>query len=68
MEGEFWLGNENIHALTTKAGNTYALRIELDDGNETRIAAYDSFYIDDAANNYTLQLGEYMLSISNVSK
>ena len=67
MEGEFWLGNDNIHALTTQAGTTYALRIELDDGNETRIAAYDSFYIAGPEDNYRLQLGAY-LTISNAGE
>ena len=68
MEGEFWLGNENIHALTTQAGKTYALQIELDDGNETRIAAYNSFAITGREDNFRLQLGTYMDVINSAGE
>ena len=57
MEGEFWLGNENIHAITTQA--KYELRVDLDDGNETRFAAYDGFSVKGSQNKYRLDLGDY---------
>ncbi|KAI0235376.1 Ficolin-2, partial [Lamellibrachia satsuma] len=51
--GEFWLGNENIHSLTSN-GN-YVLRIDLEafDG-ETRFAEYTDFLVDSESTNYTL--------------
>ena len=67
VEGEFWLGNENIHSLTTQAGKTYELRVDLDDGTETRLAVYDSFYIAGPDDNYRLHLGQYN-PLSNAGK
>ncbi|CAH1271259.1 FCN1 [Branchiostoma lanceolatum] len=58
MTGEFWLGNDKIHRLT--AQKACALRVDLEayDGNTT-YAVYDSFSIDDEANNYTLAISGY---------
>ena len=67
VEGEFWLGNKNIHALTTREGNTYELRVDLDDGTETKFAVYDSFDIAGSDDNYRLQLGAYM-AMSNAGE
>ena len=69
VEGEFWLGNDNIHTLTTQDGKTYELRVDLDDGNETRLAMYDSFDIAGPDDNYRLHLGLYtMLMNSDAGK
>ncbi|KAL9974481.1 hypothetical protein ACROYT_G011517 [Oculina patagonica] len=59
LSGEFWLGNEKIHRLTS--GNiTKRLRVDLEDfeGN-TRYAEYDKFGVMSANDKYKLILGNY---------
>ncbi|XP_041641971.1 fibrinogen-like protein 1 [Cheilinus undulatus] len=57
-DGEFWLGNDALHLLTTQ-GN-YDLRIDMEDfeGNQ-RFAEYRKFKVDDEKDQYQLHLGEY---------
>ncbi|XP_023151280.1 fibrinogen-like protein 1 isoform X1 [Amphiprion ocellaris] len=57
-DGEFWLGNEPLHHLTSQ-GN-YDLRIDMEDfeGNQ-RYAEYKNFKVDDEKDQYQLHLGEY---------
>ncbi|XP_068832705.1 ficolin-2 isoform X4 [Capricornis sumatraensis] len=57
--GEFWLGNDNIHALT--AQGTSELRVDLMDfeGNH-RFAKYQSFRMGDEAEKYKLVLGAFV--------
>lgn len=59
MAGEFWLGNENIHIISTMPQKLYQLRIDLNDGNETKFAKYDGFYITGSSDNYRLKYGTY---------
>ncbi|XP_038047544.1 fibrinogen C domain-containing protein 1-like, partial [Patiria miniata] len=55
---EFWLGNNNLHYLTSQ-GN-YQLRVDLSDfENNTAYAVYDSFSIASASDNYRLSVGGY---------
>ena len=60
VSNEFWLGNDNIHAITSSGGR-FLLRIELisHDG-EKRIAEYSDFSLDTAENYYKLHLGKYV--------
>ncbi|XP_029365790.1 fibrinogen-like protein 1 [Echeneis naucrates] len=57
-DGEFWLGNEPLHHLTSQ-GN-YDLRINMEDfeGNQ-RFAEYKNFRVDEEKDQYQLHLGEY---------
>uniref|UniRef100_A0A8C6E556 Fibrinogen C-terminal domain-containing protein n=1 Tax=Moschus moschiferus TaxID=68415 RepID=A0A8C6E556_MOSMO len=57
--GEFWLGNDNIHALT--AQGTSELRVDLMDfeGNH-RFAKYQSFRMAGEAEKYKLVLGDFV--------
>ncbi|KAM8771732.1 fibrinogen-like protein 1 isoform 2-T2 [Acanthopagrus schlegelii] len=57
-DGEFWLGNEALHYLTSQ-GN-YDLRIDMEDfeGNQ-RYAEYKKFTVDAEKDQYQLHLGEY---------
>ena len=64
--GEFWLGNDNIHSLTTSGKQVLRIDLETFDG-ETRFAEYSGFSIDDESNNYTLRLDAYLES-STMSK
>uniref|UniRef100_H2YFF4 Fibrinogen C-terminal domain-containing protein n=1 Tax=Ciona savignyi TaxID=51511 RepID=H2YFF4_CIOSA len=58
LSNEFWLGNENLHALT-RSGN-YELRIELEDcANVRKFAKYSSFSIGSAQEKYTLKVTGY---------
>ncbi|EDO36790.1 predicted protein, partial [Nematostella vectensis] len=57
--GEFWLGLEKIHAMTSQ--RRYRLRFDMEDfeGN-TRYAEYDDFEIEDEPNCYRLvAIGNY---------
>ena len=58
LEGEFYLGNDYLHRLTTQ--DEYELRIDLEDfeGN-VKYAVYDLFEIGGVNENYTLRIGEY---------
>ena len=66
VEGEFWLGNENIHAISNAPGKIYQLRIDLNDGVESGDAKYESFMIKGSDDNYRIQLGAYMDDIGSV--
>ena len=58
LTGEFWLGNDKIHELTSN-GNT-ELRVELEDwdGN-TAYAKYGIFKVADESKKYKLTVGSY---------
>ena len=66
MSGEFWLGNENIHSLTSRGDNVLRIDMEAFDG-ETRFAVYTGFSIDNESTYYTLRL-EKMVAPSNAGK
>ncbi|XP_037785776.1 ficolin-2-like isoform X1 [Penaeus monodon] len=58
LAGEFWLGLDNIHALTNQTN--YEIRIDLADWDgATKWAQYSTFLVRDRASNYQLQLGSY---------
>ncbi|XP_029776503.1 ficolin-2 [Suricata suricatta] len=57
--GEFWLGNDNIHALT--AQGTSELRVDLVDFNGNHhFAKYSSFKMAGEADKYKLVLGDFV--------
>ena len=66
VSGEFWLGNDNIHSLTSAGSNVLRIDMEAFTG-ETRHAEYDGFSIDDESTNYALRYSSYLAS-SNVGK
>ncbi|XP_033625575.1 ficolin-2-like [Asterias rubens] len=58
LEGEFWLGNDNLHRLT--AQGEYELRVDLTGlDDDTGFAIYGSFSIADVSDNYRLMVGSY---------
>ncbi|XP_045156938.2 microfibril-associated glycoprotein 4-like [Mercenaria mercenaria] len=58
LEGEFWLGNDNIHLLT--ATGNHELRIDMEDfeGNKA-YAKYSSFRIKSQSDNYAIEVSGY---------
>ncbi|XP_045156939.1 techylectin-5B-like [Mercenaria mercenaria] len=58
LEGEFWLGNDNIHLLT--ATGNHELRIDMEDfeGNKA-YATYSSFKIKSETENYAIEVSGY---------
>ena len=66
VSGEFWLGNENIHSLTSSGENVLRIDMEAFDG-ETKFAAYTNFSIDGESTNYALRFAD-MTKSSNVCK
>nr|KAF6276802.1 tenascin XB [Myotis myotis] len=57
VSGEFWLGNEALHSLTSHGD--YSMRVDLRAGGEVAFAQYDSFRVDSAADYYRLHLEGY---------
>ena len=58
LNGEFWLGNDNLHRLT--AADNVNLRVDLEDfhGN-IRYAEYTTFKVADEGDKYRLLIGGY---------
>ncbi|XP_031567699.1 microfibril-associated glycoprotein 4-like [Actinia tenebrosa] len=56
--GEYWLGLDNIHRMTSQ--RSYRLRVDMEDfeGN-TRYAEYGLFKVADESVNYRLTVGQY---------
>ncbi|KAL4227124.1 hypothetical protein ACF0H5_015097 [Mactra antiquata] len=63
LNGNFWLGNENIWTLTNTGH--WKLRIELTYGHESGYAEYDTFAIGDEVSNYALSVGGYSGNIGD---
>ncbi|XP_051892778.1 tenascin-R-like isoform X5 [Pristis pectinata] len=55
--GEFWLGLENLHKITSEG--RYQLRVDLQDEGDTAYAVYDKFVVLDARSRYKLHIGAY---------
>lgn len=58
LEGEFWIGKENLHALTSAGFNE--LRIDMEDfeGNR-RYAKYNNFNVKSESENYAIDVSGY---------
>ena len=58
LNGEFWLGNDNLHRLTTKSN--MMLRVDMEDYNSVRkYAEYTTFSVANAKDNYRLAIDGY---------
>ena len=60
LEGEHWLGLDNMHLLTHQSSDPPQLRVDLADweGN-TAFAKYDQFSVGDEDSDYTLSVSGY---------
>ena len=66
VNGEFWLGLEKIHALTSDDNNM--LRVDLEDfGGNTRYAEYNMFDVTSENDKCKLNLGSYSCNIMKFS-
>ncbi|CAC5403760.1 Fibrinogen-like protein 1,Fibrinogen-like protein A,Ryncolin-2,Angiopoietin-1,Techylectin-5B,Angiopoietin-related protein 2,Microfibril-associated glycoprotein 4,Techylectin-5A,Fibrinogen alpha chain,Angiopoietin-related protein 7,Ficolin-2,Ryncolin-1,Ryncolin-3,Ficolin-1,Angiopoietin-4, Fibrinogen gamma chain [Mytilus coruscus] len=58
LAGNFWLGNDNIHAIVNS--RSYMIRFDLEDWTGiVRYAEYETFRIGDESDNYKLTLDDY---------
>jgi len=58
MNGEFWLGNDNLHRLT--AADDVKLRVDLEDfDGDIRYAEYTKFKVADERDKYRLMIGGF---------
>ncbi|KAG7317287.1 hypothetical protein KOW79_019585 [Hemibagrus wyckioides] len=58
LDGEYWLGLENLYWLISQA--SYKLRVHMEDWQGRQVfAEYDSFYIEPESDWYRLRLGSY---------
>lgn len=57
LETDFWLGNDNIHELTSQG--TWELYVELKYDGETKYEIYQNFSIQNEDNKYELHVGSY---------
>ncbi|KAL9989629.1 hypothetical protein ACROYT_G004196 [Oculina patagonica] len=58
LNGEFWLGNDNLHRLTTS--DDVMLRVDLEDfDGDIRYAEYTTFKVADEGDKYRLLIGGY---------
>ncbi|XP_053247209.1 tenascin-N [Podarcis raffonei] len=57
--GEFWLGLEKLHQLTSSAPVPYELRVDLRTHNESAYAIYDLFQVGSSRDRYKLSVGKY---------
>ena len=57
-DGEFWIGNDNLHYLTTQ--DNYLLHIDMWDlENNYYVAQYSYFKVDEESTNYRLHIDGY---------
>ncbi|GFN84622.1 fibrinogen-like protein 1 [Plakobranchus ocellatus] len=57
MDGDFWLGNDKIHSLTSTG--TFELRVDLRYNGNSVYAHYNSFSVGDEKSNYLLHVAHY---------
>ncbi|XP_038614520.1 tenascin-N, partial [Tachyglossus aculeatus] len=57
--GEFWLGLEKLHNLTSGTPIRYEVRVDLKTSNESAYAVYDFFQVASSKDRYKLSVGKY---------
>ncbi|XP_077388658.1 fibrinogen-like protein 1 [Festucalex cinctus] len=56
--GEFWLGNDNLHSITSQGNYTLKIHLEDFEGNQCH-AEYKNFKVADEKDHYRLTFGAY---------
>ncbi|GFR92869.1 angiopoietin-related protein 1 [Elysia marginata] len=57
FDGDFWLGNDKIHTMTSDG--VFEIKIDLEYKGKSAYAHYDSFYIAGENEKYKLRIGSY---------
>ncbi|XP_068807857.1 tenascin-N isoform X2 [Struthio camelus] len=57
--GEFWLGLDKLHNLTSSSPIHYELRVDLRTSSESAYAVYDFFQVASSRDRYRLSVGNY---------
>ncbi|XP_074687793.1 tenascin-N [Strix aluco] len=57
--GEFWLGLDKLHNLTSSSPIRYELRVDLRTASESVYAVYDFFQVASSRDRYKLSVGNY---------
>ncbi|XP_065530221.1 tenascin-N [Lathamus discolor] len=57
--GEFWLGLDKLHNLTSNSPIRYELRVDLRTASESVYAVYDFFQVASSRDRYRLSVGNY---------
>ncbi|XP_030349345.1 tenascin-N isoform X2 [Strigops habroptila] len=57
--GEFWLGLDKLHNLTSSSPIHYELRVDLRTASESVYAVYDFFQVASSRDRYRLSVGNY---------
>ncbi|KFP60481.1 Tenascin-N, partial [Cariama cristata] len=57
--GEFWLGLDKLHNLTSSSPIRYELRVDLRTATESVYAVYDFFQVASSRDRYRLSVGNY---------
>ena len=66
LEGEHWLGLENMYLLTNLSGVTSQLRVDLTDAEgNPGFAKYDQFSVGDEDSDYSLSVLGYQSASTN---
>ena len=63
LDGDFWLGNDNIHAITRTG--IYELRVDLRYKGKSAFARYSHFSVSDELSKFTLRVGVYSGTAGN---
>ncbi|KAK3717927.1 hypothetical protein RRG08_009354 [Elysia crispata] len=63
FDDDFWLGNDNIHAITRTG--IYELRVDLRYKGKSAFARYSHFSVSDELSKYTLRVGVYSGTAGN---
>ncbi|KAH1166061.1 hypothetical protein KIL84_015233 [Mauremys mutica] len=57
--GEFWLGLDKLHNLTSSTPIQYEIRVDLRTSNDSAYAVYDFFQVASSKDKYRLSVGNY---------
>uniref|UniRef100_A0A674J2K7 Tenascin-N-like n=1 Tax=Terrapene triunguis TaxID=2587831 RepID=A0A674J2K7_9SAUR len=57
--GEFWLGLDKLHNLTSSTPIQYEIRVDLQTSNDSAYAVYDFFQVASSKDKYRLSVGNY---------
>ena len=60
LTGEFWLGNDKIHYLTTQRNYSMRMEVTYKKTGEKKYAMYDRFWVESENSTYRLHVSGYL--------